>query len=86
MLELNDTEVDLISSLQQEKGVYSEAFLICEDKKSVVVIEGTPSEYWLATTDPKDLALLEKQKSKYPNLTQMQLIFKIAEEFPQGAI
>ncbi|MCB0371349.1 MAG: ATP-binding protein, partial [Bdellovibrionales bacterium] len=42
VLELNESEVGLISSLHQEKGVYSEAFLMCEEKKSVVAVESTP--------------------------------------------
>ncbi|MBT4762908.1 MAG: TraC family protein [Bdellovibrionaceae bacterium] len=86
VLELNDTEVALISSLHQEKGVYSEAFLMCEDQKSVVAIESTPEEYWLATTDPKDLSLMDEVQDKYPELDAMELIFRLAVDYPQGAV
>ncbi|USN48503.1 MAG: ATP-binding protein [Pseudobdellovibrionaceae bacterium] len=85
VLELNDAEVGLISSLHQEKGVYSEAFLMCEDQKSVVAIESTPEEYWLATTDPKDLTLMENKKQELGEIDQMDLIFTLAESYPQGA-
>ncbi|MCB0444907.1 MAG: hypothetical protein KDC68_04495, partial [Gelidibacter sp.] len=59
--------------------------LICENKKSVVVVECTPYEYWLATTAPKDLALMDSERAKNPNLDQMQLISHLAETYPQGA-
>lgn len=85
VLELNDSEVALVSSLQQVSGSYSEGFLMCEGKKSVVVVECTPYEYWLATTAPKDLALMDSEKEKYPELNQMELIFHLAEVYPQGA-
>ncbi|MCB0368379.1 MAG: ATP-binding protein, partial [Bdellovibrionales bacterium] len=85
VLELNDSEVGLISSLVQVQGSYSEAFLICEAKRSVVVIESTPHEYWLATTAPKDITLMNQEKQKYPDLNQLQLIFQLAEKYPQGA-
>src|SRR4051812_2142317 len=49
VLGLNPNEIDLINSLQQERGLYSEAFLMAEDSRAVVVIDSTPLEYWLAT-------------------------------------
>lgn len=85
VLELNETEIHHISSLRQEKGLYSEAFLMAEDQKSIVVIESIPEEYWLATTDPKDLSLMELEKKSNPFLDPFDLIFKLAEKFPQGA-
>lgn len=84
VLQLNENELSLISSLHQEKGFYSEAFLICEDHKSVVVVESTPYEYWLATTDPKDISILEKTKSENPQLDQIQLIDNLACRYPNG--
>lgn len=85
VLELNDTEISLISSLSQVQGSYSEAFLICEAKRSVVVIESTPHEYWLATTSPKDITLMEKEKNLNSEISEMDLIFHLAEKYPQGA-
>lgn len=85
VLELNDSEIALISSLHQVSGSYSEGFLMCENKKSVVVVDCTPYEYWLATTAPKDLALMESEKENHPELDQEKLIFHLAELYPQGA-
>jgi len=85
-LELNESEVDLISSLHQERGVYSEAFLICEDNRAVVAVESTPPEYWLATTDPRDISELEKQKKLNPELSREQLILHLADKYPNGTV
>ena len=60
-LDLNDNEIGLVKSLRQEKGAYSEAFLIAQKDRCVAVIESTPLEYWIATTDPKDLARIEEE-------------------------
>jgi conjugal transfer ATP-binding protein TraC len=85
VLELNDTEISLISSLSQVQGSYSEAFLMCESKKSIVVIESTPHEYWLATTAPKDITLMEKESELHPEFSEMEMIFHLAEKHPNGA-
>jgi type-IV secretion system protein TraC len=84
VLRLNDREVALAQSLTQVKGLFSEAFLICEDKKAVVSVESTPFEYWLATTDPKDFALL-KEEQKTRNLSGLELIQHLSEKYPNGA-
>lgn len=84
VLNLNDNEVDLISSLHQERGSYSEAFLMAEEDRALVVIESTPLEYWLATTDGRDLGKIEEYKMLNSNLTQMEVLKKLAEEFPRG--
>lgn len=54
VLKLNDQELELISSLEQKRGEYSEAFLINNEKRGVIRITPTPLEYWIATTHPKD--------------------------------
>jgi type-IV secretion system protein TraC len=84
VLSLNPNEVNLISSLGQERGVYSEAFLMVEDRRTVVSVETTPLEYWLATTDPRDLAMLQARKTENPNLSDHDLLSKLAIEFPKG--
>ena len=84
MLSLSDYEIEAIQGLGQEKGSYSESFLLSEDKRQVVVIESTPLEYWLATTDPKDLAKLEEVKAQNKTLSNFDLLLKMAEIFPNG--
>ena len=84
VLRLNERECALIQSLSQVKGQFSEAFLICEDKKAVVSVESTPLEYWLATTDPKDYALLKSEQKKTQK-SGRSLIEHLASEYPTGA-
>jgi conjugal transfer ATP-binding protein TraC len=84
VLRLNDRELNLIQSLTQVKGQYSEAFLICEDKRSVVSVESTPIEYWLATTDPKDYILMKEEASK-TGKSGVSLMEHMAIHFPIGA-
>ena len=84
VLRLNDREVSLIQSLSQVKGQFSEAFLICEEKKAVVSVESTPFEYWLATTDPRDFALLKQTREK-TNKEGLELIQHLSEQHPTGA-
>ena len=85
VLSLNDREMELVSSLTQERGKFSEAFLMCEDRRAVVSIESTPFEYWLATTDPRDLALLENMKREMPQVSKLEILKKLAEQHPFGA-
>lgn len=85
-LNLNDREVELVNSLRQEKGKFSESFLICEDRRAVVRIESTPFEYWLATTDPRDFALLAHAKKEKPALTKIELLKHLSEKYPNGAM
>jgi type IV secretory pathway VirB4 component len=84
VMRLNDREVALVQSLSQVKGQYSESFLLCEDKRAVVSVESTPIEYWLATTDPKDFALM-KRESLATNKKEFSLIEHLAAKFPMGA-
>lgn len=84
VLGLNPNEVELISSLRQERGYYSEAFLMAEDARAVVVIESTPLEYWLATTDGRDLGKIEDYKKKFINYSNLDILKKLAVDFPGG--
>lgn len=86
-LGLNDNEVSLIQSLHQEKGKYSEAFLIAGSERRVVaVIEPTPLELWIATTDPRDLTLIEKNRNEYPHLSQLDVLKMLSEKYPAGVV
>jgi type IV secretory pathway VirB4 component len=77
-LQLNDREMQLIANLKSEKGKYSEAFLIAEDKRLVVRIESTPLEYWLSTTDPADISQINKAKAEHPELTDVDILRLLA--------
>jgi hypothetical protein len=70
--------------LGQERGSYSEAFLMAEDSRAVVIIESTPLEYWLATTDGRDLGKIEDYKRQYPEISQLEVLKMLAFDFPKG--
>lgn len=84
VLHLNDTEISIISSLHQKRGEYSEAFLMAEDNRCPVRIAPTALEYWIATTDPRDLALLQNEDAK--GTGTLDLLKSLAERFPQGVV
>jgi conjugal transfer ATP-binding protein TraC len=85
VLQLNDTEMALVESIEQVKGSYSEAFLMAGDHKSLIQVESTPLEYWLATTDPKDIQLSEKIQMENPGLKDFDLFTLLAARYPNGA-
>ncbi len=84
VLSLNENEVALIASIHQERGSFSEAFLMAEDQRAIVVIESTSLEYWLATTDPRDLAKIETEKASSPESDNLEILKKLATEYPNG--
>lgn len=84
-LGLNDNEVALIQSLHQEKGEFSEAFLVAgSERRTVAVIEPTPLELWIATTDPRDLSAIEALRLKEPNLSQIEILKMLSKQYPKG--
>lgn len=85
-LGLNENEVDLVQSLSQKKGVYSECYLISgTQRRTLAVIEPTPIELWLATTDPKDLRIIDQRKRENPEKSAFEVLRDLAREFPLGA-
>jgi conjugal transfer ATP-binding protein TraC len=86
VLQLNDNELSLIESLHQVHGSYSQAFLISEDKHALVNIEPTPLEYWLSTSDPRDVTLFEDRTQGSPWKTSLQVLKELSCEFPFGAV
>ena len=81
-LKLNAREIELISSLSQKKGHYSEGFLIKGDDRQVVRIFPTPLEYWLATSDAEDNGYLDALVAGGKTLNEA--IHHAALEYPKG--
>ncbi|MDZ4660413.1 MAG: ATP-binding protein [Pseudomonadota bacterium] len=81
-LKLNEQELNLVHSLQQRKGEFSEGFMIAGDHRQVIRIFPSPFEYWLSTSDAQDnnlVADLRKQGLELP-----EAIKKAAELYPNG--
>lgn len=81
-LKLNNQELNLIHSLGQKKGEYSEGFMIEGDHRQVVRIYPSPFEYWLSTSDAQDNAYLAELKES--GLDLVQAIEKAAHHYPNG--
>lgn len=81
-LKLNNQELNLIHSLGQKKGEYSEGFMIEGDHRQVVRIYPSPFEYWLSTSDAQDNAYLTELKES--GLDLVQAIEKAAHHYPNG--
>jgi type IV secretory pathway VirB4 component len=59
-LKLNSTELKLIQSLEQRKGLYSEGFFIAGETRQVIRIQPSPLEYWISTSDARDNQFIKK--------------------------
>jgi conjugal transfer ATP-binding protein TraC len=84
VLRANDAEMELINSLTQKRGHYSEAFLIAGDNRGVVSVETTPLEYWIATTDPRESAYLEGLVKEFPDIGELDILHLAASRYPTG--
>ncbi len=83
-LKLNSKERDLVASLRQVKGSFSEAFLIDGDNRTVIQSWPSPLEYWISTSDGDDKNLLEDQIQKFPQKTLPDHIHALANLYPRG--
>lgn len=84
VLDLNDNEIQMIKSLHQEKGRYSQAFLMAQKNRIVALIESTPLEYWISTTDPKDLGAIDSMTTEHPKFSNFDRIKWLSEKYPRG--
>ncbi len=81
-LKLNSQELNLIFSLEQRKGEFSEAFMIEGDHRQVVRINPSPFEYWLSTSDAGDNLYLQNLKEEGASL--VGAIEQAALTYPNG--
>lgn len=81
-LKLNPREIELVASLGQKKGHFSEGLLIKGDDRQVVRIFPTPLEYWLATSDAEDNRYLDLLVEGGMDL--QSAIHKASQEYPNG--
>ncbi|MCA9405185.1 MAG: ATP-binding protein, partial [Candidatus Omnitrophica bacterium] len=85
---LNECEQRQIESLQIKKGEGAEIFFSQSKGLSSVsgkmVIYPTPIEYWVATTDAKDVDYYNKKEKENPSLDMYGVIELCAKEYPNG--
>ena len=81
-LKLNTKEVQLIDSLSQCKGQYSEAFMSQGHASGVIRVCPTPLEYWLATSDSRDNLHLSELRALGHSLEEALRL--AAKSYPEG--
>jgi hypothetical protein len=81
-LKLNNQELNLIQSLAQRKGEFSEGFMIEGDHRQVIRVFPSPIEYWLSTSDSQDNKLLDSLKSQ--GISIVEAVKQAAQTHPKG--
>jgi type-IV secretion system protein TraC len=81
-LKLNSQELNLIYSLEQRKGEFSEGFMIEGDHRQVIRIYPSPFEYWLSTSDASDNQHIQELRDS--GLSLVEAIEKAALTYPNG--
>jgi conjugal transfer ATP-binding protein TraC len=82
---LNENEIVAARELEVRPGQYSEVFIKFDDHGVIAKVEPNPLEYWIATTDPADLAQESNLRAAEPLKTNLELFETLARKFPGGA-
>jgi type IV secretory pathway VirB4 component len=82
---LNPRELHVFESLEMRRGEYTEALMLHGDAHFLGRVALTPLEYWIATTHPPDLELEARWAQRYPHLTRLELLKRLAAALPTGA-
>jgi hypothetical protein len=64
-LRLTQRELDIIDSLDRRKAVFSDIFLMIDDRRAVIRFSPNLLEYYLGTSVPQENQALESQLTKY---------------------
>ncbi len=62
---LSEREIELLKSVETQKGKFSEALLISDSSRGVIRLVPDPFLYWVATSDAQDNEYLEKKVQKH---------------------
>lgn len=81
-LKLNATELKLIQSLEQRKGLYSEGFFIAGEARQIIRIQPSPLEYWISTSDSRDNQFIKNLMDQ--GQTLQEALIRAAEVAPFG--
>ena len=81
---LNENEIQAAREIEVKPGFYSEVFIKFDDRSVIAKVEASPLEYWIATTDPEDLAVEMKLRNQNPEMPDLEFFETLAREFPNG--
>jgi conjugal transfer ATP-binding protein TraC len=80
---LSEREIDLLKSVETQKGRFSEALVISDSSRGVIRLVPDPFLYWLATSDAKDNEYLENKVKKFEG-KYLAALLECAKERPYG--
>ena len=83
-LNLNETELELIKTIQTVKGEYSEMFLKQNENKALIRLVVDPLTYWICTSDANDKARIQEMETRNPSLSKLQVLSLLANENSKG--
>ena len=82
-LGFNENQIKAVRELEVRPGRYSEIFILFDQKSVLAKLEPSPLEYWIATTDPTDLAEEKKVQGDYSE-DPLSYIQRLADKYPNG--
>ncbi len=80
---MSDKEIELLKSVETQKGRVSEALVISDSSRGVIRLVPDPFLYWLATSDAKDNEYLENKVQKFEG-KYLAALLECAKEKPYG--
>jgi len=80
---LTDREIELLKSVETQKGKFSEALIISDASKGVIRLVPDPFLYWIATSDAKDNEYLENKVRQFDG-RYLEALESCAKERPYG--
>jgi conjugal transfer ATP-binding protein TraC len=80
---LADEEIELLKSVETQKGKFSEALLISDTSRGVIRLVPDPFLYWVATSDAKDNEYLENKVQQFEG-KYLEALEACAKERPYG--
>jgi type IV secretory pathway VirB4 component len=76
---LSPQEVDQVASLISVKRKYSQVFLKVDSNSRVVRVEPNDLEYWICTTDARDMVTEKEFRDAHPDYTSEQILAGLAQ-------
>ncbi len=80
---LTDKEIELLKSVETQKGKFSEALIISDTSRGVIRLVPDPFLYWIATSDAKDNEFLENKVQQLEG-KYLEALETCAKEKPYG--
>lgn len=79
-LQVNESEIEAIKSLEVKKGEYSELFFMQDTGRAILRVLPDPLSYYICTSDPADKTVIEEEEKKNPNLSKIEILKILAQK------